>query len=65
MTKQIISWVKNDGTIKPKRNTHYLIKTNWRKAVAYWTKDEDGGFHWVSTEGNLYSDTVVAEFSEI
>jgi hypothetical protein len=65
MNEQIIKWVKNDGAIKPKQCAQYLIKTNWRKVVAYWTKDEDGCFHWASTEGNFYSDTVVVEFSEI
>ena len=65
MTMQKIKWLKNDGTEKPKQFQQYLIKTNWRKAVAYWTKDEDGQFHWASTENHTYSDTVVSEFAAI
>ena len=65
MPKQTINWVKNDGTTEPKRFAHYLIKTNWRKAVAYWEKGEDGIFHWMTTEGNSYPDTVVSEFAAI
>jgi len=63
--KQAITWIINDGTVKPKRHVHYLIKTNWRKTVAYWQKDEDGSFEWMSTEGNSYSDNVVSEFAAI
>lgn len=33
MTQQIINWIKNDGTVKPERHVHYLINTNWRKAM--------------------------------
>lgn len=65
MTQQTINWIKNDGAVKPKRHAHYLISTNWRKAVAYWEKDEDGFFQWKSTEGHSYSDTVVREFAAI
>ncbi len=65
MAQQKITWIKNDERAKKKRYVHYLITTNWRKAVAYWDKDEDGNFHWVSTEGNSYSDTVVREFAAI
>lgn len=65
MTQQTINWIKNDGTVKPKCHIHYLIKTNWRKAVAYWERDEDGMFHWKSTEGHSYSDTVVTQFAAI
>lgn len=65
MTQQTINWIVNNGSVKPKRHVHYLIKTNWRKAVAYWEKDEDGFFHWTSTEGHTYSDNVVSEFAEI
>lgn len=63
--QQQISWVKNDGAVTPKRLTHYLIKTNWRKVVAYLESDIDGFAHWVSTEGNVFSDNVVIEFAEI
>ena len=65
MTQQTIKWLKNDGTVKPKQFQQYLIKTNCRKAVAYWTKDEDGVFHWASTEHQIYSDTMVSEFAAI
>ena len=65
MQKQTISWIINNGDTKPKRHVHYLIKTNWRKAVAYWEKDEDGNFHWMTTEGNSYEDSVVQEFAVI
>ena len=63
--QQTIKWITNDGTVKPEHYTYYLIKTNCRKVVAYWDKDEDGVFHWMSTEGNSYSDTVISEFAEI
>lgn len=66
MTQQTIKWITNNGTVRPKRHVHYLIKTNSkRKVVAYWEKDEDGIFHWMSTEGYSYSDTAVSEFAEI
>lgn len=65
MTQQTITWIKNNESAKKKRHVHYLIATNWRKAVAYWEKDEDGQFHWMTTEGHSYSDTVVQEFAAI
>lgn len=65
MEKQTLNWLKNNETNKPKPHKTYVIKTNWRQAVAYWQRDEDGLFHWMSTEGHSYCDTVVSEFAEI
>lgn len=62
---QQITWIKNDGKVRPKPLTHYVIKTNWRKVVAYHESDKDGFTHWVSTEGNLFSDNAVIEFAQI